>query len=456
MKSLRVCLCLRLVLLVTGPGCLAAGATSQGGLETSCGSELLSNWLYDRKKWSPPGYHVLCVVARPAASGSKNDYIEITLWVGGHGEVKPVRWQMPASTTVKTFRKELKTRARMKTQDRWKVLPWALMDVNGNEITSSPQGGATEKSLLLAFEGGRWVWPGIREGFERRVELPELDDLQAQRNVTLKTLTLHPLSFTLEDFAAAEDAKHIIDKIKPGMQPTGVNLDDNSKGRVDDEGGLRTCSENFVRRDEDIKLKATARRTAALTRMPLEMVEDYRALEYKPGQRFVAHTDYYDPVDFQEQPEILSQLRDGRNWLVTMYIYLSTVKRGGETYFPRAYGGDYPQDLGECKGPAVKPKRGRALMFYSLHPDSTANPYSLHGACKVDEGVKYTVNLWVWNQPKTTGRLDSMQDAGIPLSKGISCSLRGFSARTVYAAWQVEMRSSCTTVFEIACRPSPT
>eukprot|EP00929_Paragymnodinium_shiwhaense_P090774 TRINITY_DN5088_c0_g2_i2.p1 TRINITY_DN5088_c0_g2~~TRINITY_DN5088_c0_g2_i2.p1 ORF type:complete len:222 (-),score=43.12 TRINITY_DN5088_c0_g2_i2:662-1327(-) len=206
MKSLRVCLCLRLVLLVTGPGCLAAGATSQGGLETSCGSELLSNWLYDRKKWSPPGYHVLCVVARPAASGSKNDYIEITLWVGGHGEVKPVRWQMPASTTVKTFRKELKTRARMKTQDRWKVLPWALMDVNGNEITSSPQGGATEKSLLLAFEGGRWVWPGIREGFERRVELPELDDLQAQRNVTLKTLTLHPLSFTLEDFAAAEES----------------------------------------------------------------------------------------------------------------------------------------------------------------------------------------------------------------------------------------------------------
>merc|ERR1711972_546614 len=79
----------------------------------------------------------------------------------------------------------------------------------------------------------------------------------------------------------------------------------------------------------------------------------------------------------------------------------STVKQGGETYFPSAYGGPWPSDLGRCRGPSVKPKRGRALLFYSLHPDGKPNPSSVHGGCKVKKGVKYSINIWTFNQLKS-------------------------------------------------------
>ena len=44
------------------------------------------------------------------------------------------------------------------------------------------------------------------------------------------------------------------------------------------------------------------------------------------------------------------------------------------------------------------PRRGRALLFYSLHPSGEPNLSSMHGGCRVDKGVKYTVNIWTFNQ----------------------------------------------------------
>lgn len=51
-------------------------------------------------------------------------------------------------------------------------------------------------------------------------------------------------------------------------------------------------------------LDDVALRTAALVRVPRELQEDFRVLRYQPGQQFGAHTDYYEPSDFQEQPEV--------------------------------------------------------------------------------------------------------------------------------------------------------
>ncbi|GKE65630.1 hypothetical protein Tco_1519791, partial [Tanacetum coccineum] len=35
-----------------------------------------------------------------------------------------------------------------------------------------------------------------------------------------------------------------------------------------------------------------------------------------------------------------------------------------------------------------KPKKGDALLFFSLHPNATVDPLSLHGSCPVIEGEK--------------------------------------------------------------------
>mmetsp|Transcript_41295 Transcript_41295/g.133050 ORF Transcript_41295/g.133050 Transcript_41295/m.133050 type:complete len:150 (+) Transcript_41295:545-994(+) len=121
-------------------------------------------------------------------------------------------------------------------------------------------------------------------------------------------------------------------------------------------------------------------------------------MQYKKGEQFVAHTDYYDKKDFKKDPKMMQELKHGRNWLVTLYVYLSNVKAGGETYFPSTYGKPLPEELDKCTGPSVSPRMGRALMFYSLHPDGKPNLSSMHGGCKVKSGVKYTVNIWTFNQ----------------------------------------------------------
>lgn len=44
---------------------------------------------------------------------------------------------------------------------------------------------------------------------------------------------------------------------------------------------------------------------------------------------------------------------------------------------------------------AVKPKKGDALLFFSLHPDASTDSDSLHGSCPVIEGEKWSATKWI-------------------------------------------------------------
>lgn len=63
----------------------------------------------------------------------------------------------------------------------------------------------------------------------------------------------------------------------------------------------------------------------------------------------------------------------------------SDVEEGGETVFPSAEVNSsslsWYNELSECgkKGLSVKPKMGDALLFWSMKPDATLDPSSLHG-----------------------------------------------------------------------------
>lgn len=63
----------------------------------------------------------------------------------------------------------------------------------------------------------------------------------------------------------------------------------------------------------------------------------------------------------------------------------SDVEEGGETVFPAATGNVSPvagwNGMSECakEGLPVKPRMGDALLFWSMRPDTTLDPSSLHG-----------------------------------------------------------------------------
>ena len=65
------------------------------------------------------------------------------------------------------------------------------------------------------------------------------------------------------------------------------------------------------------------------------------------------------------------------------------VTKGGETVFPRLNGAPQPRDFSDCsRGLKVSPEEGKVIIFYSLLANGRIDPLSLHGACRVQEGIK--------------------------------------------------------------------
>ena len=86
--------------------------------------------------------------------------------------------------------------------------------------------------------------------------------------------------------------------------------------------------------------------------------------------------------------------------MATVFWYLTDVAEGGETVFPRVDKGPAPPN-GQTfhHGLKVKPERGKVIIFYSMTFDGELDPYSLHGAAPVKEGIKWAANKWIWNMP---------------------------------------------------------
>ena len=58
----------------------------------------------------------------------------------------------------------------------------------------------------------------------------------------------------------------------------------------------------------------------------------------------------------------------------------SDVKKGGETVFPNATAKGKQFQCPKLKsGISVKPKMGDALLFWSMKPDGSRDPKSMHG-----------------------------------------------------------------------------
>ena len=89
--------------------------------------------------------------------------------------------------------------------------------------------------------------------------------------------------------------------------------------------------------------------------------------------------------------------QNGGQRVATMLMYLTTPEEGGETVFPSAPRKVSGPQWSECarEGFAVKPRRGDALLFYSLRPNGRKDEDSLHGSCPVLKGEKWSSTKWI-------------------------------------------------------------
>ncbi|XP_074592317.1 putative prolyl 4-hydroxylase 6 [Curcuma longa] len=201
-------------------------------------------------------------------------------------------------------------------------------------------------------------------------------------------ISWRPRIFLYKGFLSGEECDHIIKLARSEMKRSMVA---DSKSGDSRKSNVRTSSGTFLQKHQDEVIGRIDQRIAKWTFLPEENAEALQVLRYEEGQKYEPHYDYF--LDRK------NQVRGGHRY-ATVLMYLSDVEKGGETVFPIAEGASsqFKDDSwSECakNGLAVKPKKGDAVLFFSLHINGTTDPASLHGSCPVIEGEKWSAPKWI-------------------------------------------------------------
>ncbi|XP_057546286.1 probable prolyl 4-hydroxylase 4 [Amaranthus tricolor] len=208
----------------------------------------------------------------------------------------------------------------------------------------------------------------------------------------VKQISWKPRAFVYEGFLTDQECDHLITIAKSELKRSAVADNDSGESQLSE---VRTSSGAFISKAKDEIVARIEQKVSLWTFLPIENGEDIQVLRYEEGQKYEPHYDYFvDKVNI---------VRGGHRY-ATVLMYLSDVKKGGETVFPHAELSERQRasiaasnDLSECgkRGIAVKPKKGDALLFFSLYPNAVPDQMSLHGGCPVIEGEKWSATKWI-------------------------------------------------------------
>jgi len=179
--------------------------------------------------------------------------------------------------------------------------------------------------------------------------------------------------YKYDDFISSELCDKIIKLAKPLIKRSTV-LDENNP--VDNN---RTSTNTFLKINDDIKI--IDEKINDLLNIPIEFYEELQVANYKPGQLYKPH---YDACGLNDDfcKKEFNKL-GGLNRYATFIIYLNDNMTGGETEFPK-------------KQLEVKPKKGKAVLFFNLTDDYTSTrENSFHGGKPPITGEKWMCNKWI-------------------------------------------------------------
>ncbi|XP_009599377.1 putative prolyl 4-hydroxylase 9 [Nicotiana tabacum] len=210
-------------------------------------------------------------------------------------------------------------------------------------------------------------------------------------SISFQVLSWFPRAVYFPNFATEEQCQGIIKMAKAELKPSALAL---RKGETaENTKGIRTSSGMFISSSEDKTgiLDLIEEKIARATMIPRTHGEAFNVLRYEIGQSYHSHYDAFDPSQYGPQKS---------QRVASFLLYLSDVEEGGETMFPFENGQnmDANYDFRKCIGLKVKPRRGDGLLFYSLFPNGTIDPTSLHGSCPVIRGEKWVATKWIRDQ----------------------------------------------------------
>lgn len=209
--------------------------------------------------------------------------------------------------------------------------------------------------------------------------------------------------FEIEDVLTNEECDLLINKAKDKLinsKVMDVDKNNNYTDRQDDK--VRTSTQAWLEHDDNKFIKEKTLRIVNKYIKHNNIVnsnqfENIQVAKYQSGGEYKEHYDICHP--YQAYPEHLNVCKkefkiQGSVRYVTVIYYLNDGFNGGETYFPKL-------------NIYIKPKKGKALIFFNCNLDSNSNKTGLcdiidesqHAGLPVLEGgktnEKWIANVWI-------------------------------------------------------------
>ncbi|CAI9777508.1 unnamed protein product [Fraxinus pennsylvanica] len=252
---------------------------------------------------------------------------------------------------------------------------FSQQEVSNTSLRPWPRGLPEEKTKKKEFD----ALPRGKTGEDSLTSIP------------FQILSWNPRALYFPNFASAKECKSVIEIAKTRLEPSSLALREGET--AENTKGIRTSSGMFISASEDKTgiLYQIEEKIAKATMIHRTHGEAFNVLRYEIGQRYHSHYDAFNPAEYGPQKS---------QRIASFLLYLSDVEEGGETMFPLENGlnMDATYDYRKCMGMKVKPRQGDGLLFYSLFPNGTIDPTSLHGSCPVIKGEKWVATKWIRDQ----------------------------------------------------------
>ncbi|WP_078414724.1 2OG-Fe(II) oxygenase [Priestia abyssalis] len=185
------------------------------------------------------------------------------------------------------------------------------------------------------------------------------------REINIIARLEEPLIVILGNVLSDEECDELIRLSKDNLQRSKI-------GDVREVNELRTSSSTFLKESENDIITRVEKRISSIMNVPAQHGEGLQVLNYKIGQEYKAHFDFFSSANKSVNNPRIS----------TLVMYLNDVEQGGETFFPKL-------------NFSVSPQKGMAVYFEYFYHDQTLNELTLHGGAPVINGDKWAATQWM-------------------------------------------------------------
>lgn len=210
----------------------------------------------------------------------------------------------------------------------------------------------------------------------------ELDSGPWKKPIHLEPLAMSPRIYAVESFVPDAACAWLINAARQNLKPTRIYRED---GSIGPDRTRSNSASMFSHLASDLVLQLTCRRVATATGTALENQEPCNVLRYGPGQQYLAHFDFFPPIEPGERDDPGKYLVYGQR-VATALVYLNDEYVGGETSFPHL-------KLN------FKGRRGDALIFWNVSEDGACERNSLHAGLPIVRGEKWLLSQWIREKP---------------------------------------------------------